>query len=183
MTAGANNGHPSPITAADVRLVGKLLKPHGICGEITALLTADVDLEELSCVLLCIDGIFVPFFLSSVRPKSSETDLLTIDGIDSEVDAARLCPCDLYALATEMPDDSGADGFYASDLVGYEVLADGVPFGKITGIDDTTANYLFIIETPAGETRLIPVADEFIVALDPEARTIGLELPEGLADL
>ncbi|MDE6528656.1 MAG: 16S rRNA processing protein RimM, partial [Muribaculaceae bacterium] len=82
----------------ELRVVGRLLKPHGICGEITALITGDVDLTELNCIVLRLDGIFVPFFLEAVRPKSSETDLLTINGISDETQAARLCPNDIYAL-------------------------------------------------------------------------------------
>lgn len=112
-----------------MKVVGRLLKPHGICGEITALLTVDVDLSELGCIMLKLDGIFVPFFLSSVRPKSAETDLLTIDGITDELQAARLCPNDIYALAEELP-GLDEDGFYAADMEGFEVVADGNPLGK-----------------------------------------------------
>lgn len=113
----------------ELKVVGRLLKPHGICGEITALLTVDVDLSELGCIMLKLDGIFVPFFLSSVRPKSAETDLLTIDGITDELQAARLCPNDIYALAEELP-GLDKDGFYAADMEGFEVVADGTRWEK-----------------------------------------------------
>ena len=63
-----------PIISPEIlTTVGKLMKPHGINGEITVLLTADVDLAALRCVILEMDGIYVPFFLNSVRPKSSAT--------------------------------------------------------------------------------------------------------------
>lgn len=166
----------------DLRVVGRLLKPHGICGEITALVTEDVDFETLSCIILRLDGIYVPFFLESVRPKSSETDLLTIDGIADETQAARLCPNDIYALTAELP-DTGGEGLYASDLEGFEVIANGAPIGKIVGLDDTTANYLFIIESPEGKRLLVPVADEFISGMDAEGKSVTMELPEGLLAL
>ena len=80
------------IFESDLRPIGKLLKPHGICGEITALLMDDIDLRQLSCIILQLDGIFVPFFLRVVRPKSSETDLVLIDGVNDEAQASSLCP-------------------------------------------------------------------------------------------
>lgn len=170
------------IKESELRIVGRLLKPHGICGEVTALLTEDVDLAELSCIMLRLDGIFVPFFLSAVRPKSGETDLLTIDDVTDEEQAARLCPNDIYALVSELPDND-EEGMYASDMVGFHVVANGELLGKITGIDDTTANYLFIIEDNTGKRHLVPVADEFITSLDMERKVIAMELPEGLIGL
>ncbi|MDE5941701.1 MAG: ribosome maturation factor RimM [Muribaculaceae bacterium] len=171
------------ILQEELQKVGKLLKPHGINGEIVALLTDDVDLAEVSCVVICIDGINVPFFISSVRRKSSETDLITVDGIRDETAAAALCGHDLYVKRSEMPSNDECDGFYADDLVGFDVYSDCELIGKITGINDSTANYLFIIERPDGSTCLVPVADEFIDILDPETRRIELRLPEGLLDL
>lgn len=168
----------------ELKCVGKLLKPHGINGEITVLLTEDVDLARFSCIVLRLDGIFVPFFLTNVRPKSSETDLITIDGIDNEIAAAALCGNDVFAKKDELPDVEGdADGFYAADLIGFSIADGGKNIGKITGIDDTTENYLFIIEKADGSRGLIPVADEFITDIDERNRVITMNLPEGLVDL
>lgn len=172
------------ITESQLFPVGRLLKPHGINGEITVLLTADVDLASLSCIVLRIDGIFVPFFINTVRPKSSETDLVTIDGVDSDADAARLCPAEVYALKKDLPAaDADAEGMYASDFVGYGVVENGILLGKIEAIDDTTANYLFIIRTPEGKEVMVPVADEFVTGIDTDTRIVSLELPEGMLDL
>ncbi len=172
------------ISRQELQKVGRLLKPHGINGEIVALLTEEVDLSEMSCIVLDIDGIYVPFFLSSIRQKSSETDLLTIDGIGDETAAAGLCGRDLYVKLDEVQSDSGEqDGFYADDLVGYEAYADGVFLGKIAGVNGSTANYLFIIEKAGGEECLVPVADEFISLLDPANKRIEFSLPEGLLEL
>ena len=171
------------IFESDLRPIGKLLKPHGICGEITALLMDDIDLRQLSCIILQLDGIFVPFFLRAVRPKSSETDLVLIDGVNDEAQAARLCPNEFFALADELPETGYSDGVYTADMIGFAVEANGTALGKIVEIDDTTDNYLFIIEKNNGERCLIPVADEFITGLDADTRRLSLDLPQGLLDL
>ena len=90
------------IKRSELRPVGTLLKTHGIDGEIVVQLTADVDLEALQCIVLEIDGIFVPFFPTSVRPKSAETDLVSIDGVDVGV-MGQVHPLAASAAIRSMP--------------------------------------------------------------------------------
>ncbi|MBD5225188.1 MAG: 16S rRNA processing protein RimM [Bacteroidales bacterium] len=165
--------------------IGKFLKPHGICGEIVLLLDKEVDLSDLSCLILNIDGINVPFYLNAVRAKSRETDLVLIDGITNEIDAMKLCGHNVFALQSELPSIvyDPSEGMYAADLIGYLVTANGKELGKITDIDDTTANYLFVIEKNDGTTCLIPISDEFIDEIDPDMRTIDITVPDALLEL
>ena len=189
------------ILRTELKEIGRLQKPHGINGEINvqSLLDAD-ELASLRCVVLEIDGIFVPFFISASRPKSAQTSLLTIDGITSEAEAAKLCPAPLYALRddirrleatdSESEDDSedeedDEEGFYAEDLIGYTVESDdGLLRGEIVDLDDSTDNYLFIVRDQEGRRLMLPVADgSMIEEVDPERHHILLSLPEGLLDL
>jgi len=165
--------------------VGKILKPHGINGEVAATVSDRVDFDRLHCVFLQIDGLFVPFFIEGIRRRGTEALLLTIDGIGDESAAREISQKEIYLLhddpAAPQP-DSDADGFYADDLIGFTVTTDesGDKIGVITGIDDTTANVLFIIDRPDGTETLIPVTDDFITDIDTAARTIAMTLPDGL---
>lgn len=174
------------ILRSELRPIGSLLKTHGINGEIVVCLTIDVDLEELPCVVLDMDGIFVPFYLNSVRPKSSETDLVTIDGIDTQAKASALCGHTLYAIEKYLPEsETAGDGFYADDLVGFAVRVDGEIIGKIVDFDDSTANYLFIIEkvnpNGADPRLLLPVA--FVEDVNAAACIVDMDVPPGLLTL
>lgn len=189
------------ILRTELKEIGRLQKPHGINGEINVQSQLDADeLASLRCVVLEIDGIFVPFFISASRPKSAQTSLLTIDGITSEAEAAKLCPAPLYALRddirrleatdSESEDDSedeedDEEGFYAEDLIGYTVESDdGLLRGEIVDLDDSTDNYLFIVRDQEGRRLMLPVADgSMIEEVDPERHHILLSLPEGLLDL
>lgn len=86
------------ILRTDITEAGVFNKPHGIKGEISATLDYDTDLSEVKCIVIEIEGIFVPFFIVSVRPKTAETCLLTIDGIDSEEKARTLTGRAFYLL-------------------------------------------------------------------------------------
>ncbi|WP_280122459.1 ribosome maturation factor RimM [Duncaniella muricolitica] len=175
------------ILRTDITEAGVFNKPHGIKGEISATLDFDIDLSDVKCIVLDVEGIFVPFFIVSVRPKTSETVLITIDGIDSEQKARTLTGRPFYLLDSDIPEPDDADGeggFYLSDLIGF-TLADSIAgtVGEITDYNDATANLLLIVTTPDGEEVYIPVADEYIDEVDTDTRTLHTTLPSGIIDL
>lgn len=174
------------IKLTEIAEAGIFNKPHGIKGEISATLDFDIELDSVKCIIIAVDGIFVPFFLESVRPKTAETCLLTIEGIDSEEKARQLTNKSFYILRSDLPDeeDDDEDGMYASDFIGYTVTdRDLGTIGTIVGINDSTENVLFVVETPDGSELLLPVADEFIEAIDTDNEVLEMNIPEGLTDL
>ena len=124
------------ITDEQLKAVGTFLKPHGIEGEITLQRDYDdIDFEDFSCLIVDMDGIYVPFFIDGVRPKGSDTDLVSIDGIGDETHAALLTNKTAYVLRSELAearrrmaeqeeDGEDEDGFYAEDFVGFSVETD-----------------------------------------------------------
>ena len=160
------------ILRTDITEAGVFNKPHGIKGEISATLDFDIDLSDVKCIVLDVEGIFVPFFIVSVRPKTSETVLTGRP---------------FYLLDSDIPEPDDADGeggFYLSDLIGF-TLADSIAgtVGEITDYNDATANLLLIVTTPDGEEVYIPVADEYIDEVDTDTRTLHTTLPSGIIDL
>jgi 16S rRNA processing protein RimM len=179
------------ITADQLTEIGRLGKPHGINGEINAYLDCDIDLDALKRIVLLIDGIYVPFFIASTRQKSNDTVIIGLDDIDNERKAAEFTNHRLYVLcaddvviADEDEDDTDGDGFYASDLIGFTIIEDesGNTIGEIDDIDDSTDNVLFIVVTPNDGTIYLPVADEFITAIDTDNHTVAMSLPEGILE-
>lgn len=174
------------ILPAEITEAGRFNKPHGIKGEISATLDIDVDLAEVKCLVMDVEGIFVPFFVKSVRPKTAETCLVTLDGVDSEEKARRFASRAFFILKTDLPESEEGDdeGFYAADLVGYEIKDAALgTLGEVTDINDVTDNVLFVVTSPDGHEILLPVADEFILYIDTDARVIETDYPEGILDL
>lgn len=173
------------IRREDIIEIGQFAKPHRINGELTATIDYDgLDVTQLKCIFCDMDGIPVPFFVENERPKGSSV-LLTLEGISDERHAAMLSLKPIFALRDELDieDDDTADGWYAEALIGYTVTEADSTIGKITGIDTSTINYLFLVERPDGTEVRIPVADEFIIAIDEKNRTIEMDLPAGLLDI
>jgi 16S rRNA processing protein RimM len=71
--------------------------------------------------------------------------------------------------------------YFQSDLIGCEVLdrRSGESLGRVTGWDDGGGSGLLIVDADL----MIPFARSICVEIDPAAKRIVVELPEGLKDL
>lgn len=170
--------------------IGQAAKPHGIEGEFNILLHSDRDIElaDLSCIVMEMDGIFVPFFICSMRQRGADSILVRLDDIDNEVRAKEFNGKTVYVLKREChtadDDLDDADGYYATDFIGFKVCdSDGEYLGTIDDVEDSTDNVLFIISRKDGSTLYIPVVDEFITAIDIDNKSLTMDLPTGLTAL
>lgn len=173
------------ITNSQISNIGKLVKPHGVNGEIVVTIDCDIDLSTVKCIIINIDGINIPFFISSIRPRGKESYLIMIDGINNETDAAMICGKALHVLNNEIEDLEEEDGFYANDLIGYKVYLSepNSLIGEIIDIEDSTENALFIVKRSNNEIIYIPIVVDFIENISTETSTIIMNLPIGLLEL
>ena len=169
------------ITPDDVFQIGRLGRPHGVKGEITFQISDDVfDRVDAEYLLLELDGILVPFFMEEYRFKSDETVLMKFCDIDTQEQARSLTGAKVY-FPRELSDSDEA-GFGWSEIVGFKLIdsTTGREVGTIDHVDDSTINTLFDINTPAGDSLLVPAHEELIEKVDAEARAIWTLLPEAL---
>lgn len=168
------------IRKEDVFKIGRLGKSHGVKGDISFPFDDDVfDRVEADYLILDIDGILVPFFIEEYRFRNDTTAIIKFEGVDSQERARELTGCDVY-FPRELA-DSADDGLSWSAIVGFDILEvkSGKVIGRIASIDDSTLNILFCLE----DGRLIPATDDLITAIDQQARTITMHIPEGLLEL
>jgi len=168
------------IKEEDVYKIGRLGKTHGVRGEISFLFDDDVfDRVDADYLILRVDGILVPFFIEEYRFKSDANAIVKFDGIDTQERARELTGCDVYFPRSLAEGDEG--DISRSILVGFDILEaqSGKAVGRIAAIDDATMNILFELE----DGRLVPASEDLITAIDQEARTITMHIPEGLLEL
>lgn len=169
----------------DIVEVGHFNKPHGINGEISATIDVANDLDEIKCIICEVDGIYVPFFINNVRPKSKETILVHIDRIDSEVAAKVFINKPIFLLRSELSDDVQEDGEgnFADFFIGFKVVDNELgEVGVIMEIDDSTDNPLFILSD--GEKDIyIPITTDFILNIDYDNGILLMNLPEGITEM
>ena len=174
------------ITKDEIIEIGKFQKTHALKGELNALLDVDEDYAaDGNPLIVEMDGIFVPFYAESVRPKGSESCLVKLKDVDSQELAQQFVNKNIYALRSELVNyyDVPEDEIVA-DFVGFKIVDRHIgEVGTVADIDDTTANVLFVVNRPDGSTVLIPVADEFIESIYTDAKLIHSSLPDGLIQM
>lgn len=166
--------------------VGYITKLHGLKGEMQATITDTVfdDVKKCPYLVLKLDGIFVPFFLTGYRFRSSTGILLSFEDIDSQEKAEPFCGLTLYfdrrCFSRKEAEQYDAEVEEEQGYIGYQIIDRELgPIGEITGIDDQTVNVLFLVDHE-GEELMIPAADDLVLEIDDDAQTILMDLPAGL---
>jgi len=170
------------IVADDLIKAGRVAKPHGIKGEMTVVSDIDLLAHETPYLVLDIDGIFVPFFIESLRSKGSDF-LIRFKRAESVAQLRDITGRPLYFPLQYLPGEFEIETSW-SDYIGYTVEDEhaGV-LGELIDVDDSTMNVLFTVCSPSGNELLIPAADDFFLEIDDTHRRLLLSLPEGLLGL
>ena len=166
--------------AEDLYKIGKIGKPHGVKGEVSFHFSDDVfDRTEAEYLMLCIDGLMVPFFMEEYRFRSDETALVKFCDIDTQERASELTGCEVFFPRDVADNDD--DNLSWAEIIGYSLIdsATSKNVGKIASVDDSTINILFELE----DGTLIPASIELITNVDKKHKEIEIELPDGILDL
>ncbi|MCA1944517.1 MAG: ribosome maturation factor RimM [Desulfovibrio sp.] len=170
-------------------VLGRVLKPHGVRGELKCACHAE-DLDAflaLPRLWLARDAAEPrAFVVRKARPASpdGQTVLLLLEGIADRTQADTWRDADILANTADLPPPD-EDEVYIEDLLGAEVLlADGTALGVFEYLLETAQEYdVWAIRTPAGQEILVPSHEDFLVEVDAEARRIVVDPPQGLVDI
>ena len=164
--------------------MGKIVKKYSFKGELLVKLDTDdpEQFVEMESVFVELHKKLIPFFIEQSSLHKSELLRIKFEEVDSEADADSLLGSHLYLPLAALPKLTG-NQFYYHEIIGFTV--EDACFGKvgtITSVNDSTAQALFEINRDEKEI-LIPINDQFIKKVDRAAKTIYLEVPEGLIEL
>ena len=168
------------IKKEEVFPVGRILKPHGLKGEMKfAFETNSINATDVDFFILEIEGILVPFFID---PSCSRTHIgiVKFQGVNTAEQAKDLCNAPIYLPLSYIDLEDEIDDIHHFIFFDIEDEKQGY-IGKILSIDDSTENILFVVNCDGNEI-LIPAVDEFISDIDREKRIIRMCLPEGLIE-
>lgn len=163
---------------------GAITKADGTEGHVLVKLSPDcaMDVFDDDFLFVEVNGGVVPMRMTSIKRRGDRSATVALANVTSERQAKALVGCKV--LGTPDSEDADAEGYDMVSLVGYTVVDETAGrIGVIEDIDDTVAaNPLLVVSTPEGET-LIPAADEFVVDVDDDSRTLTLRLPDGLLNI
>lgn len=165
--------------------IGKFQKTHALRGELNALINVDESyVEDGNPLIIEVEGIPVPFYAESIRPKGATSFLVKLKGIDNVEDANEMVNKDIFAIRNELEPYMDEDTLLEDDLVGFDVIDETHGrLGKLEYIDDSTQNQLLVVSTDSGDELFIPLVEDFIQEIDDENSVIRTSIPDGLLEL
>lgn len=166
--------------------VAEVLKTFGTNGELVLKLynsfPEETDLSEP--VFIDIEGISVPFYFKSFRFNGKSKAVVVFDDFETERLAEELLAKQLF-MDDELL-ESEEDEPSPADFIGYKVLTHSetpAMIGTVEEYLDYPNNPLFLVLTADDVEVLIPVNEDYIVAIDDDHEALFVELPEGFLDI
>jgi len=169
----------------DTILIGRVARAHGIRGQV--IVNADTDFldqrfrEGAELMLVRSGEPATRRRIATVRFQQGRP-VVGFEGIASMSDAERLAGVELRIPASEvgpLPERT----FHHHELVGCEVRdIGGALIGQVRAIEGPMERSRLVVESERGEVQ-IPLADAICVSIDPAARRIVVNPPEGLIEL
>jgi len=163
-------------------IVGRILRPHGIKGQVEILPLTDSPLRFKSGTKFLLqppapgrDSVL----LTEVGTKKDRI-VAKVEGVDDRNTAATLAGCEL--LVPEAQGEKPADAYWHFELIGCRVVTDeGRDLGPVTEIIRTGVHDIYAV----GEDRkfLIPATKEVVLEIDVDKKLITIKPLPGLLEL
>ena len=167
---------------AEYVLVGRVVKPHGLRGEVLVrALTENPDRFAPGAELLLgpdLDSAD-PVVVEGSRNHKGAL-LVYFDGCSSVEEAESLRDWLVFVDASELGELEDEDAFWEHEVAGLEVVhRDGRILGTVREVHTRPVQDLWSVDTDSGEV-LFPAAKELVVNVDLEAGKVVVDPPEGL---
>ncbi|HEY9008292.1 ribosome maturation factor RimM [Ohtaekwangia sp.] len=163
--------------------IGLVLKPHGLKGEVTVSIDADIpnDFATLDAVFLANQERLVPYFIQHVSVRDAKA-FVKFEDVDTPEEAAKISKLAIYLPKTARPKSTRGE-FYDDEVVDFEVIDQtlGV-LGLVTEVMQAGANRLLVLMHHEKEV-LIPINSPFIISVNKSKKKISVDLPEGFLDI
>ena len=163
--------------------VGKIVKTHGLKGEVTLRIDNEQfdEIEELNYFLLDINDKLIPYFVENITFHSNKSFVLFQD-LKSLEAANQLVGISVYLPLDLLPEKDGND-FYSHEVVDFLVIDEEKgELGKVQEIIEYPTQSLIQILIN-GKEVLIPIHDDIIQDVNREEKTIYIKAPNGLIDM
>lgn len=166
--------------------VARLIKPHGMKGELVVLPLTDDPSEVLAVAkdLMPIDdggeAVGEPLTVSRSRAYQRRW-LLQFEGVESRTAVEELGGGLLGVLEADLsPPEDGE--MYVHEIPGSSVIVDGSIVGSASGLIDVPGGRLLIVDIDGREV-FVPFREPIVTRVDRVARSIEIDPPAGLLEI
>jgi 16S rRNA processing protein RimM len=169
------------------RVVGRVVKPHGIHGELVVELRTDSpDVRFALGVSLTAslrDGSERPVTITAARPHTGRL-LVRFEQVDGRDAADEMRGALLSADIADLPPVTDPDEFYDHELEGLTVsTVDGEAVGTLREVLHGAGGDLLVVRRDSGPDVLVPFVRQIVPEIDVAAGRVRIDPPEGLLDV
>ena len=163
--------------------IGKLVATFGLKGELILQhhLGKKTSLKGLTALFIE-EGreSFIPWFIESTKIKDGQDIYIKLEGIGTREQAMKLTQKEVWLPEADFKKFAAKSS--PINLLGFEILEDGTPLGKILEVIEQPHQLLCRIDLN-GKEALIPLHQETIVKIDQAKQQVTVALPPGLLEI
>ncbi len=172
------------MTKNDCFQLGHITKTHGLNGEVVFFLDVDdpSEYEDLDSVLIEVRGELTPYFIESLSINRDRA-IVALEDVASLDEAKKLINCPVWLPLDNLEEITDPDRFYYHEIIGYKIIDETEgPLGTVTSVMAMATQDLIAMQY-RGQEMLIPINSAIVKTVDRVAKTLNVDLPEGLLDV
>ncbi|MCP3797998.1 ribosome maturation factor RimM [Allokutzneria sp. A3M-2-11 16] len=162
-------------------VVGRVVKPHGVRGELVIDVRTDSPEDRFAPgIALGVRGSARTLTIAAARPHTGRL-LVFFDGVGTREAAEELRGTLLTVEVDRLPPIDDPDEFYDHQLEGLVVeLQDGTAVGTVREIAHGPGGELLVVKAEDGREVLIPFVEQIVPTVDVEGGRVVIDPPDGL---
>lgn len=169
------------MTKDDCFQLGHITKTHGLNGEVVFFLDVDdpSEYDDLDTVLIEVRGELTPYFIESLSINRDRA-IVALEDVDTLDEGKKLINCPIWLPLDNLEKITDPDRFYYHEIIGYQLIdAKEGPLGTVSSVM-TMATQDLIAMDYRGQEMLIPINSAIVKTVDRAAKTLAVDLPDGL---
>jgi 16S rRNA processing protein RimM len=161
--------------------IGKIVKIHGICGEVQVYPYSDAEFL-FDCKDIFVQGIYgdkVPQRVLKARTKKGQSVILTLEGVVDRTQARSFVGKEIFLDRTQLSPLAEGE-YYWHEIEGLTVVSAGrEELGILSDVFTTGAHDVYVVKGDRGEI-LVPAVEQMVKEIDLEKGVMKVDLPPGL---
>lgn len=179
----------SSLPLSELIWIGKIIKPHGIKGNLKAYFDTDLPptyylshkFLYLASPVSTIARCYVVHHIATLSPTSY---ILALKGVKNREEAEQFRGFSLFVPMEILPPLEKETEFYLFEIEECTVWDTKYgAVGKVIEVIDIPGNPLAKVKHPEGYTFLLPLQREVALTLDREKKILHVQLPNGLLEI
>ena len=173
------------ITEENVFGVGRVVKSHGLGGDLVVKLYNDIlNYIDVRFLFFEINSLFVPFECVSVRPFNEDSAIFSLKQIKTKEAAAFFRDLELFILKTAEIADIDYHVLSWIPFVDYKIYDQQDNYiGTVENVDESSENVLLFLSDAKGNEIIFPMHEDLLLEYSIKEKSMKMKISHELLNL